>query len=170
LTFVAAAADTAAPAAAPVKVAVIQFQAAVIATQEGQQVVAAMKTKYEPRKQQLDKRQADLTAMQQKLQAGGATMTQAAKAKLQSDLTTGGRALNHDIEDLNNEAQEDENKAMQSMASKMGSIIKDYATKNGFVVVLDSSGQTTPVLWAAQSANITAEIVKLYDAAHPVKK
>ena len=26
------------------------------------------------------------------------------------------------------------------------------------------------VLWAAQSANITAEVVKQYDSAHPVKK
>ena len=170
LTFAAAAADMAAPAAAPVKVAVIEFQAAVVATQEGQQVVAAMKAKYDPRKQQLDKRQADLAAMQQKLQAGGAAMTAAVRAKMQADVTAGGRTLNHDIDDLNAEAQEDQGKAMQGMATKMGTIIKDYATKNGFAVVLDVSGQTTPVLWAAPSANITAEIVKLYDTANPVKK
>jgi outer membrane protein len=96
-------------------------------------------------------------------------MTEAARAKMQADITSGGRTLNHDIDDLNAEAQEDEGKAMQSMAGKIGNIIKDYATKNGFAVVLDVTGQSTPVLWAAQSANITAEIVKLYDTAHPVK-
>jgi len=167
LVFAAAAAEG--PAAAPTKVAVIQFQEAVLSTQEGQQVAAAMKTKFDPRKQQLDKRQADLKAMQEKLQSGGAAMTDAARAKMQNDLAVGTRTLNHDIDDLNAEAQEDEGKAMQSMAAKMGNIIKDYATKNGFAVVLDASGGTTPVLWAAQASNITAEIVKLYDTANPVK-
>jgi outer membrane protein len=170
MTFAASAAEPEGPPAAPTKVAVIQFQEAVVSTQEGQQVAAAMKAKYDPRKQQLDKRQTELTAMQQKLQTGGATMTEVARAKMQADITSGGRTLNHDIDDLNAEAQEDENKAMQGMAAKMGTIIKDYATKNGFAVVLDVSGQTTPVLWAAPSANITAEIVKLYDTANPVKK
>jgi outer membrane protein len=169
MTFAAAAADPPAPVVAPTKVAVIQFQEAVLRTQEGQRVAAAMKAKFDPRKQQLDKRQADLKAMQDKLQSGGAAMTEAARKKMQNDVAVGGRALTHDIDDLNAEAQEDEGKAMQSMAAKMGNIIKDYATKNGFAVVLDVSGQTTPVLWAAQSANITAEIVKLYDAANPVK-
>jgi outer membrane protein len=169
MTFAASAAEPEGPPVAPTKVAVIQFQEAIVATQEGQQVVAAMKAKFDPKKQVLDKRQAELTAMQQKLQAGGATMTEAARAKMQADITSGGRTLNHDIDDLNAEAQEDEGKAMQSMAGKIGNIIKDYATKNGFAVVLDVTGQSTPVLWAAQSANITAEIVKLYDTAHPVK-
>jgi len=170
LTFAAAAAEPEGPAPAPTKVAVIQFQDAIVTTQEGQQVVASMNAKYNPRKQKLDQRQAELTAMQQKLQAGGATMTDAARVKLQNDIASGTRTLNHDIDDLNAEAQEDEGKAMQSMAEKMGNVLKDYATKNGFAVVVDASGQTTPVLWAAPSANITADVVKLYDAAHPVKK
>jgi hypothetical protein len=33
--------------------------------------------------------------------------------------------------------------------------------------VLDVSNQQTPVLWADPSAEITSEIIKLYDQAHP---
>jgi outer membrane protein len=151
------------------KIAIIQFQQAVLSTHEGQQAAAALKGKFDPRKAQLEKRQTELTALQQKLQQGGATLTAAARAKMQSDLTTGGRALTRDIDELNAEAQEEQSKVMQSMASKMGQIIQKYATEHGFTVVLDSGGQNTPVLWAAASANITADIVKLYDQANPPK-
>jgi outer membrane protein len=159
-----------APGGAASHVAVLQFQEAVLSTQEGQQATAALKTKFDPRKAALERRQAELEALQQKIQKGGAGLTRETLAKMQTDLTAGGRNLNRDADDLNAEVQEEEGKIMQSMASKMGAVIQKYASDHGFSVVLDVSSQQTPVLWAAQSANITAEIVKQYDAANPVKK
>jgi outer membrane protein len=154
---------------APTKVAIIQFQTAVLSTQEGQVAAAAMKTKFDPKKTALEKRQADLKAMQDKLQQGGATLAADARTKLERDLQNGTRSLNNDAEDLNNEVQEEQNKVFQSMASKIGDIIKDYATKNGYAVVLDVSSEQTPVLWADPSTNITETVVKLYDQQHPAK-
>jgi outer membrane protein len=162
-------ARAAAPTAAPTKVAIIQFQQAILATQEGQAATAALKTKYDPKKSALEKRQAELEGIQDKLNKADATMTAAARTKLQADLTVGGRTLNHDAEDMNSEVQEEEGKILQSMAGKMGEIIKAYATQNGYAVVLDVSSQATPVLWATPGVNITADIVKRYDAAHPAK-
>jgi outer membrane protein len=46
-------------------------------------------------------------------------------------------------------------------------IIDQYASRNGFAVVLDVSSPQTPVMWAAAAVDITPEIVKLYDQAHP---
>lgn len=45
-------------------------------------------------------------------------------------------------------------------------VIGKYATQNGIALVLDVSNQQT-VLWADLSVNITDEIIKLYDQAHP---
>jgi outer membrane protein len=172
----AAAQTTPAPAPAPAPsgatqgVAIISFQDAVLSTQEGQQAQAALKAKFDPRKATLEKRRTELEALQEKIQKSGASMTRDALTKAQNDLAAGSRTLNRDGDDLNNDVQEEEGKIMQGMASKMGAIIQKYAGANGFSVVLDVSSQQTPVLWAAQSANITAEIVKQYDAAYPVKK
>ena len=153
---------------APTKIAIIEFQKAVLTTAEGAQAAAAMRSKYDPKKAELTRRQAELTAVQEKLQKGGATLPAAERTRMQTQLTTGGRKLNQDIDDLNQQVQEDQGKTMQGLAARIGEIIKTYAAKNGFAVVLDVSGQQTPVLWAAPSVNITAEIVKLYDQAHPV--
>jgi len=151
------------------KVAIIEFQAAVVNTQEGQQAMAAMKTKFDPVKAKLEKRQADLQTIQDKLQKGGATLAADVRAKMEKDLAAGSRSLNNDAEDLNSEAQEAQNKLMQGMATRLGEIIKDYATKNGYGVVIDVSSQQSAVLWASPSVNITGDIVKLYDQAHPLK-
>jgi outer membrane protein len=155
--------------AAPTKVAIIQFQAAVLATQEGQAAQAALKTKYDPRKAQLEKRQADLQAIDDKLQKGGATLAAAERAKLEADLASGSRSLKNDAEDMNSDAEQDQNKLLQALANRMGEIVKDHAMKNGFSVVLDVGSQQSAVLWAAPTVNITEAIVKLYDAKHPLK-
>jgi outer membrane protein len=165
----AAAAPATPPSVKIPKVAVIQFQAAVLSTQEGKAASAALKAKYDPKKTDVDKRQAELAAMQNKLEKGAATMTPEARAKMQEELTRGSRTLQRDVDDLNADLQQDENKILQEMGAKMSDLIQKYATQNGFSIVLDVSSQQTPVLWADAASNITADIVKQYDAAHPVK-
>jgi outer membrane protein len=170
LVLPAAAAENAPTATAPAstRIAVIRFQDAVLTTQEGRQASAALKAKYDPRKAQLEKRQADLQATQQKLSAGASNLTPEARTKLQDDLARGSRELQRDADDLNTDVQQDEGRIMGQMATKMSEIIQKYASGNGYSVVLDVSSQQTPVLWAAAASNISADIVKAYDAAYPV--
>ena len=56
---------------------------------------------------------------------------------------------------------------MQELGGKMMAVVEKYAQQNGFAIVIDVSNPQTPVLWAAQAIDITAEIVKLYDQANP---
>ena len=51
-------------------------------------------------------------------------------------------------------------------AKKWFSVIDDYAQQNGLVLVID--GAQIPVYYAAKDIDLTAEIVKRYDAANPV--
>jgi len=41
--------------------------------------------------------------------------------------------------------------------------------ENGYAVVLDSSAQSTPILYASTQIDVTQDIVRLYDQAYPVK-
>lgn len=154
--------------AGPSRVAVLRFQDAVLSTQEGRQAAAALKAKFDPRKAQLEKRQQELQAEQKQLETGTATLSADARAKLQEEVARGSRDLQRAADDLNTDVQTDENRMMQELATKMSDVIHKYATANGYTMVLDVSSQQTPVLWAAAGANISADIVKAYDAAHPV--
>ena len=161
----AAAAPT--PGAAPTRIAIIQLQKAIVTTQDGQKASADMNTRFGARRSALEKRDSDLKGMQDQLNKGGATMTDAARQKLTADLTAGQKSLQRDGEDFDSEVSAYENKIMQDLATKMVDVIAKYATQNGYAMVVDVSNQQSPLIWADQANVITDAIIKLYDQAHP---
>ncbi|HYW45487.1 MAG TPA: OmpH family outer membrane protein [Bryobacteraceae bacterium] len=167
LAALAALAHAQAPAPAPVKIATIHVQNAIMSTQDGQKAAQALQTKFTPRKQVLDKKQSDLQAMQSQLRAGTATMSQAAKDKLNRDIDTGTKALQRDSEDFQSEVQAAEGQIMSDLGQKVMEVIQKFTSQNGIALVVDVSNPQSPVLWADASIDITNEIVKQYDQAHP---
>jgi outer membrane protein len=158
------AAQTPAPRAA--KIAVLKLQEAILSTEEGQQAVASMHARFDPRKIALDRLQADLESKQTQLDRGLAS--EAGRIKLANEIASGTRQLKRDTEDLDAEVQQEESRIEREMSTKMTAVIEKYARQRGYVLVLDGSSEQTPVLWAA--TNITSDIIKAYDTAHPVLK
>ena len=152
----------------PTRVAIINVQQAIVNTQEGQKEAAALQVKFNPRKAALEKRQTDIQALQDQLKKGGATMSEAAKDKIMRDIDTNTKSLNRDADDLNSDVEQETNKIMQDLGQKLMAILDTYAAQNGYAVILDVGNQQHPVFWADPSTQITADIVKLYDQAHPV--
>jgi len=163
-----------APAAAPKpaaggqrRVATINVQQALLATRDGQKAAQDLQTRYNPRKQALEKRQSDLQSMQSQARAGAATMSQAAKDKLARDIDAGTRSLKNESEDFDAEVREEEGKIMNELGQKLMAVVQQYTQQNSIALVLDVSNQQSPVLWADASVDITQAIVRMYDEAHP---
>ena len=153
--------------ATPTKVAIISVQQAILQTKDGQTASAALQAKFMPKRQQLEKKQSDIVNLQEQMKKGSATMSDEAKSKLARDIDSNQKSLQRDSEDFDADVQQEEGKIMSDLGQKMMDVIIKYATQNGFSMVLDVSSQQTPVLWADPSADITTEIIKLYDQAHP---
>ena len=153
--------------AAPTKVAIISVQQAILQTKDGQKASAALQAKFLPKRQQLEKKQADIQALQDQMKKGSATMSEEAKSKLARDIDSSQKSLQRDSEDFDADVQQEEGRIMQDLGAKIMDVIIKYATTNSYSMVLDVSNQQTPVLWADPSADITTEIIKLYDQAHP---
>jgi outer membrane protein len=52
---------------------------------------------------------------------------------------------------------------------KMIDILDKYSKENGYSIILDTSAQNTPVIYAANTIDVTQDIIKLYDQSYPVK-
>lgn len=154
--------------AAPTKVATIHAQDAVLGTKEGQKAAQELQTKFTPRRQALEKKQTDITAIQSQMRTGSATLSEAAKAKLARDFDTNRTELKRASDDFDAEVQQEESKIMAELGQKVMDVVIKYATTNSIVMVVDVSSQQSGVLWADPSIDITNEIIKQYDAAHPV--
>ena len=156
-----------AQAAAPSKVAIIHVQNAILQTKDGQKAQSELNTKFTPKKSAIEKKQADIAALQEQMKKGSATMSDDAKNKIARDIDSNQKSLQRDSEDFESDVQQEEGKIMQDLGQKMMDVIIKYATQNGFSMVVDVSNPQTPVLWASQTIDITGDIVKLYDQANP---
>jgi outer membrane protein len=156
-----------APAAPPVKVATIFGQNAIVNTQEGQKASAALTAKFAPRRDEFNRKQAELQSLRDQLKKGQATMSADARNSLNRNIEAKNREVQRVGEDSQAALEAEEGAMMQQLGDKMMAVIRDYASRNGYAVVIDVSLPNGPVLWASPSIDITNEIVKLYDQAHP---
>ncbi len=155
------------PGPAATKMAIINIQSAILNTKDGQKASADVQAKFNPRKTELEKQRAEVDALQDQLRKGSATMSDEAKEKLQRQIDSGTKNLNREGQDMNDDLEQEQGRIMQDLGAKMMKVVEEYATQNGYAVVLDVSNPQTDVLWAAASTNITPDIVRLYDQAHP---
>ena len=164
-----AAANASVPAAGPIptKVATIHIANAIMSTKDGQAAAKALNAKFGPRKQELDRKNQAIAALRDQLSKGSATMSQAAKDQLARQIEDQTKQLNRETEDAQSDLDQENSRVMQDLGNKMLAVIEQFATKNGYAMVLDVSSPQTPVLWASAAVDITNQIVQLYDQAHP---
>jgi len=155
------------PGPSPVKVATIFAQNAIVSTKEGQQASAALTKKFAPKRDEFARKQAELQALQDQLKKGQATMSAEAKANLSRAIEAKNREVQRLGQDSQAALEQEEGTLMQQLGEKLMTIVRDYAARNGLAFVIDVSIPNGPVLWASPSIDITNEIVRLYDQAHP---
>jgi Skp family chaperone for outer membrane proteins len=154
-----------APQAIPAKVAVIAFEQAVVATNEGQRAVLEIQKKYEPKKAAIDAESAEVDSLKKQNQSLPSTATDEARAKLLRDIDTKEKALQRDADDASQAYQADLQDAYGKVAQKVGATAVKYVQANGFTLLLNvgSQQQADPVLWFTQETDITQAVVNEYN-------
>lgn len=154
----------------PSKIAMINIQDAILSTAEGKKLNAAMQARFAPRSTDLTNQKNEITALQNQLDAGGNTMSTDAKATLTQEITTKTRDYQQSVTNAQTDFQDAQTELMNTVGNKMMPILKTYAEAHGYTAVIDISlpWPQSPVLYYNPGTVITSDIVKLYDAAHPV--
>ena len=155
------AAAPAVPASA--KIAIINFQQAVAATNEGQRNFAQLRTKFEPKQAQLKAQSDEIDSLKKQLQDAGATLSEPERDSRLRVIDEKTKSLQRSAEDAQNEASGAMNDMYQALAQKVYTVLDSYSNQNKFTVVLDTSAQQTPVLWANQASDITKNVVDAYN-------
>jgi len=171
--FLAAAAGAQAPAAvgssASGKVGVINIRSAIGSTAEGKQAQAELQSQFAPRQNEVENLNKQVNDLRQRLAACEGKCSQDEVARL----TTQGQRLAQQLERKNNELQEDSNGALQDVIDRIGrkmvDVLDRYAREQGYSIVIDSSSQNNPLLYVSTQIDVTQDIVRLYDAAYPLK-
>ena len=156
------------PEAIPAKIALVAFEQAVFATNEGQKTVQEIQKKYEPQKTKIDALSNEVDGLKKQLSSLPATATAEDRAARQRAIDTKDKELQRQAEDAqaayNGELQE----AYGKIAQKVSITLKSYVAQNGFTLLLDVSTQSSQVMWAQPSTDVTDAIIQAYNASSGV--
>jgi outer membrane protein len=158
-----------AAASAPSKIGVLNVRNAIVATAEGKQAQAQLQSQFAPKQNELQSTQKQIEDIQRRLNEGARTLSDDEKAKLQRQGELLTRRLQRDNDGLTEELNAAQGEIVDSIGRKMLDVLDRYARENGYVAVLDTSAQGSPVIYGSAQADITQEVVRLYDQAYPVK-
>lgn len=161
----AAASTTANPmVAAPNKVAIINIQAAIANSNEGQRDLEALQKKFEPKQIELKSLSDEVDNLKKQLAAQTDKLNDEERTKRVQTIDFKQKTLQRNLEDAQNDYQTQSNDIAQRIGTKVLQVIDNYAKQNGYAMVIDVSTQQSPVLWAAESVNITKPIIDAYNA------
>jgi outer membrane protein len=153
--------------AAPTRVGIINIQAAIIGTREGQAAAKELESKSAPKKKELEKLQAEIQGMREKLNRMGSVGSEDQKQALMRDIDQKTKSFNRQVEDAQAELDQEQGRVLNELGGKLLAVLDKYAKDNGYAVILDVSQQNTPVLFAANGIDVTQEVVALYDKNAP---
>lgn len=169
----AAAAPASAPAAATTttvaginKVGIINIQGAILASNEGRRDLEALDKKFDPKRTELQNLSKDIEDMKKQLNTQGDKMNEDARGTLVRSLETKQKAMQRASEDAQNEYQQQQAEVAQRILQKMAPLIDKFAKDNQYAVLMDVSQPWPqgPVLWFGANADVTKQVVDLYNA------
>lgn len=148
------------------KVGVINLTSAIGGTAEGKQAIANLEKKFAPRRQELQRLQEEIQALQDQLSKQSATLSDEEQRRLSREVEDKQRIFKRSADDAQADYNADTEDNVRRIGAKMVRVISDYAQQNGFVLVIDDA--QLPIYYAAKEIQISADIVKRYDAANPL--
>jgi Skp family chaperone for outer membrane proteins len=155
------------PQAVPAKIAVISFDQAVIATNEGQRAMMELQKKYEPKQKQFEALNTEIDTLKKQLQAGAATMSQEDQASRVKTIDTKQKQLDRDVEDARTAFQSDQQDLFNKVAQKFAVVMNKYVADNGYTILLNAGAEQSPIMWIASTPNtdISFAVVTAYNTA-----
>ena len=146
------------------RVAVVDFQKAVVDNSEGKKAQEKFMAEVNKRQKDFEEKQKSLADAQNKLQTQDKALSDTAKADLSRQIDR----LNTDLQRMNDDAQKElgdfQQQLFRPIMEQTQKVLQAYSNENGFSVVFDVSSQANSIIYADNVSDITTEIIRRVDA------
>lgn len=146
------------------KVAVINMQAIASNSVEGKAATARIQDLVKRKNAELAEKNKQGQALQTKLQQGGSVLSEQARLQAEKDLQKIQRDLQAMQEDAQLEQRQLTEQLQMEFQERLNPIINQIATEKGLHLVF-AVGQDSNVVWGDAGIDLTAEVIKRFDAA-----
>jgi outer membrane protein len=147
------------------KIAAINIEGAIFASNEGQRDLDALQKKFEPKSNDLKGKNEEIESLKKQLTTQGDKLNEDAKSSLQRQIDLKQKELDRDAQDAREDFQTQQNEIGQRILQKMAPIILKYAQDNGVGIIVDTSNPWPQgqVVWNSPSVDITKAVVEAYN-------
>jgi outer membrane protein len=154
---------TASAQVAPIKLAIINTQKALLETDEIKKAQLEMEAKFKPRQDQMVKLQKELEDIQAQLNSG--KLNELGTQELTAEGQRKQRELQRDQQDLQEDVERERNEIIQRAGTRMQTVVKKLADEKGLDIVVDSAN----TVFFKPTFEITAEATAAYNKTFPVE-
>jgi Skp family chaperone for outer membrane proteins len=152
----------------PPKIAAVDLQRAFESSAEGKAVLNQLRLKEQSIIGELDKFDSQILSLETKLRTQGLTLTEEAQHKLDFELGTAKLQRKRVEEDSTKGFQRLQFTLISKLRNEVLAVIEGYAKEQQISLVFDLSAPS-PALYCEPGLDITAEIVRRYDASKRTK-
>ncbi|HLH32115.1 MAG TPA: OmpH family outer membrane protein [Terriglobia bacterium] len=149
------------------KVAVVDFERAVVESAEGKKASEKFNVQLQAKQAELEKKQKDIDDSTKRLQTGERTLSDAAKAQLQKDIDRKTTDLQRQNEDAQKELQTLRDELLRPIAERATALLNQMASEQGYTLVVDISNPQNNVVFWNKNNDVTEELVKRINATTP---
>ncbi|HXB62599.1 MAG TPA: OmpH family outer membrane protein [Acidobacteriaceae bacterium] len=156
-----------APVATPAKIALIAFQEAVFATNEGEAKMQDIQKKYEPTKATIETLGNEIDSLKKQLDAASATLSDDEKASRERTIDSKTKELQLDEDNAQQSYNADLASAFDALAKELYPVAQKYVADNGFTILINESqapNELPLILWARDGQDVTKAVIDAYNA------
>ena len=150
-----------------VKIGTVNIQVILDNSEAGKKALAELKAKAEKEKDNLEKKLEAVKKLEKEIEGQRLVAKEGALNEKEQELKRLRRDLEATKEDTQTSFQKMQAQIMRKLVGDVNRIIKEYAKKNGFTVVLDKGDAPNmiggAVIYADDAVDISSAIVKAYD-------
>jgi outer membrane protein len=151
-------------AAAQAKIAVVNFQKALLDTDEAKKAQADLMAEFKPQQDEIDKLTRKLQDDQTMLQNSQGKLSPQAEASLSGDIQIEQHRLTNMQQDLQDSSNQRRDEIVQRMGTRMTEIINKLRDEKGMDFIID----TAATIAFNKAMDLTADATGLYNKTYPV--
>ena len=147
----------------PAKYAFINIQRIAAESAEGKALAGRVQTLNQQKVNELNEKNKQLQAAQQKLEAGASVLSPVAAGQLQKEVERLQVEIQRFTEDAQQEVTQLQTQLQEEFQMKLSPVVQQVATEKGLHLLF--SAADAGIVWADLSLDITGEIIQRFDAA-----
>jgi outer membrane protein len=155
---------SAVPAAAQLKVGLVDVQRALNESQAGKKAKDQFKVEFDRMQNSLKGEKDRLDRLKDDLEKKSVVLKESERKTMADDFEAKKRDLRRKLEDSDAELRKKDSELTGDILKQLAEVIQQIGEREGYTMILESS--SSPVLYGSKSIDLTDEVIRTYDAKH----